>query len=212
MDEADNIVHISRVGVEVGVNKMDINDDLDLFFNSRFKTINDTDKIVHSNYIIALYYFAKNYNKVYQSLFQDLQKEIQKDYHTYSSSSKKIYIMLECFGLMINIIFAGLIIFFLNESNKEIFRNILNLFIDNTQPDNIYTFKNHMDNVILIEKLNQFKYLMGNFNLNSLDKYNKVIPLNTAVLLDQNKLNNFDETLNVNNESNRNNNKILGNN
>ena len=187
--ESDNMVHLSTSAV-TNPNKEEIKEDLNLFFNARYRDYYDKDEIivVHSNYLVILYYFSVNYNSVYNSLFQDLQNEIQLEYHHYTKVSKNTYIIIETLGLIVNFVFCGILIFFLIISNKEIFHNILNLFLDYTQPENSYTLKNNIDNKILIEKLKQLNYLMENFNLNSLDKYNKIISHDTALLLEEKKI------------------------
>ena len=188
MNEGDNMVHLSTSAV-TNPNKEEIKEDLKLYFNANYREYYNTNKkiIVHSNYLVILYYFSKNYNKVYHSLFQDLQNEIQSDYHSYSDESKRAYKTLESFGLVINFVFCGILIFFLLITNKKIFRNILSLFLDYTQPENLYTINNRIDNKILAEKLKQFNYLMENFNLNSLDKYCKVILQDSSILLEEKK-------------------------
>ena len=188
VNEGDNIVHLSTSAV-TNPNIEEIKEDLNLFFNADYKKYYNTseNKQVHSNYLIVLYFFSKNYIEIFNSIFNDLQNEIQSDYHNYSKTSKTSYVIVETLGLIVNFIFGGVIIFFLLISNNEMFRNILNLFLDYTQSENSYSLHNHLDNHILIEKLNQFNHLMENFNLDSLDKYSKIISQDSSLLLKEKK-------------------------
>ena len=189
MNEGDSMVHLSTSAV-TNPNKEEIKEDLKLFFNADYREHYNAGEniIVHSQYLYILYYFSKNYNNVFSKLFKDVQYEIESEYHVYSDKTKNIYIMIESFGLIINFVFCGVLIVFLLITNKDIFKNILKLFLDYTQPENSYTLNNRLDNRILIEKLNQFNYLMKNFNLESLNKYSKIISQNATLLLEVKKV------------------------
>ena len=76
--------------------------------------------------------------------------------------------------------FFGVMFFYLIQSNSMMFKNILNMFLDFTQ-EGVYSFKNHIDNFILIKKISEFNLLLVDFSLGILDKYNKKISTRSVI-------------------------------
>ena len=155
--------------------------DCPYLFQSRFD-VNETtrNRKVESNFIPCAYYLACNYNSQFHYFFKELQEESEKSFAQFSSSSRKIYILIEVLGMAVYIIFFILMFFYLYQSNSMMFKNILNMFLDFTQ-EGTYNFKNHIDNFILIKKISEFNLLLVDFSLGILDNYNKKISTKTAL-------------------------------
>ncbi len=81
---------------------------------------------------------------------------------------------MECLGFFFNVVIGFLTIYFILQTNNLIFSSIFKLFIDHTQKEK-YSFRNIKDNFIFIDKLKQLIFIFYNFNLNSIDEYNKKI-------------------------------------
>ena len=82
--------------------------------------------------------------------------------------------------MLLYITFFGVMFFYLYQSNSMMFMNILNMFLDFTQ-EGAYSFKNHIDNFILIKKISEFNLLLVDFSLGILDKYNKKISSRSVI-------------------------------
>ena len=155
--------------------------DCPFLFQSRFDKNEETrNRKVESNFLPCAYYLSKNYNTQFHFFFEELQKKSELSFIKFSGSSRKIYISIEILGMAVYIIFFSLMFFYLYQSNSMMFKNILNMFLDFTQ-EGTYSFKNHVDNFILIKKISEFNLLLIDFSLGILDNYNKKISTRTAI-------------------------------
>ena len=155
--------------------------DCPFLFQSRFDKNEETrNRKVESNFLPCEYYLSKNYNTQFHFFFEELQKKSELSFIKFSGSSRKIYISIEILGMAVYIIFFSLMFFYLYQSNSMMFKNILNMFLDFTQ-EGTYSFKNHVDNFILIKKISEFNLLLIDFSLGILDNYNKKISTRTAI-------------------------------
>ena len=183
ISEAEYISYIAHnaatelVGEQISKTK----EDCPYLFQSRFnRTQEDRNRKVESNFIPCAYYLAINYNSQFHFFFKELQDESELSFAQFSSSSRKIYILIEVLGMVVYVIFFILMFFYLYQSNSMMFKNILNMFLDFTQ-EGTYNFKNHIDNFILIKKISEFNLLLIDFSLGILDNYNKKISTRTAM-------------------------------
>ena len=151
-----------------------------LFQGTFNKSQANRDKKVVSNFIPCMYYLCRNYNSQFYFFYQELQVECENSFLKFSQKTKKIYIMIEILGMLLYIIFFGVMFFYLYQSNSMMFMNILNMFLDFTQ-EGAYSFKNHIDNFILIKKISEFNLLLVDFSLGILDKYNKKISSRSVI-------------------------------
>ena len=124
----------------------------------------------------------------YITFFGNIQKEINDSQNNYSSSSMLKCILAEIIGFLANMFLLSICISYLKQTNNNIYKNISHLFIDYTQ-DEVYTFKNNKDNYIILEKLLQLKFLINNFSVKAIDKYNKKISNISMSILEENKIN-----------------------
>ena len=155
--------------------------DCPYLFQSRFdKNATTRNRKVESNFIHCAYYLGINYNSQFHFFFEELQEESELSFIKFSSSSRIIYISIEVLGMVVYIIFFSLMLLYLFQSNSMMFKNILNMFLDFTQ-EGTYSFKNHVDNFILIKKISEFNLLLIDFSLGILDNYNKKISTRTAI-------------------------------
>ena len=180
LKEAENIVYVSILGSTQDDNR-NIKTDAEIFFNASYNNLWGSKKKIESAYIRVLYYLCKNYQGPYSTFFRTIQNEIQDSFNSYSKRGDTIYISIETLGLIKNFVVIIIVIYFLFQTNKAIFKNLVNLFIDFTQ-DGEYNFKNNHDNFIVIEKLNQLQFLFNNFSLKAVDKYNKKLNYNAIDL------------------------------
>ena len=179
------------------------------FFSGNFLDNNSTK--IHSNSIKTLYYLTKNFNKVFYAYFENLQAECEDKFDSYSNHSKRVYTLIEILGFILYSIFFGINFIYLHHTSDFIFRNIMNIFIDFTQ-EGPYSFKNHYDNLLIVKKINEYRAVLVDFNMDNLDKFNEKINAQNALEYSIND--NFENTIKSNdNESFDNNNaNILKNN
>ena len=179
------------------------------FFSGNFLDNNSTK--IHSNSIKTLYYLTKNFNKVFYAYFENLQAECEDKFDSYSNHSKRVYTLIEILGFILYSIFFGINFIYLHHTSDLIFRNIMNIFIDFTQ-EGPYSFKNHYDNLLIVKKINEYRAVLVDFNMDNLDKFNEKINAQNALEYSIND--NFENTIKSNdNESFDNNNaNILKNN
>ena len=181
-------------------------EDYQNFFSGNF--LNDNSTKIHSNSIKTLYYLTINYNKVFYAYFQDLQKESEDKFDSYSNHSKNIYTLIEILGFILYSIFFGINFIYMHHTSDLIFRNIMNIFIDFTQ-EGAYSFKNHYDNLIIVKKINEYRAVLVDFNMDNLDKFNEKI--NSQNALEYSINDNYENTIksgenessdNINNNAN----------
>ena len=166
--------------------------DVELFFNSRFKK---NSSILNSIYGQILYYLDKNMQKNFIDFFNFIQDEINQKQIEYSRDSRILSVSIEVLGFILVLITLGSCIYFLKKSNNIIYKSIINLFIDYTQEGN-YSFKNSYDNFLVAEKLSRLKFIINNFSIKAIDKYNQKINFGTLTSkndLDEN--NNNDQSI-----------------
>ena len=127
------------------------------------------------------------------TFFASIQNEIDETQQNYSKSSRILSTAIEVLGFILDFITLGSCIYFLKKSNNILYKSIINLFIDYTQEGN-YSFKNSYDNFMVAEKLSRLKFVLNNFSIKAIDKYNKKITYGTL-----NNKNDLDENDNNNN-------------
>jgi len=183
MNEVENIAHQATIS-PLNDNVEDILIDIYHFFNSRFKNLEGEEKRLKSNYASILYYFSANMQKSYIMFFRKIQNEINGAQENYSSSSIYICTLVEILGFLINLVMLSGCMYYLIRTNKTIYKNISNLFIDFTQ-EGEYNFKNSQDNYIIVEKLMQLKFLINNFSIKAIDKFNKKISYGSIEMMEE---------------------------
>ena len=167
-------------------------EDAHLFFNSSFRN-NEALKKLNTIYAQILYYLCKNMQDNFVTFFASIQNEIDETQQNYSKYSRILSTAIEVLGFILNFITLGSCIYFLKKSNNSLYKSIINLFIDYTQEGN-YSFKNSYDNFMVAEKLSRLKFVLNNFSIKAIDKYNKKITYGTL-----NNKNDLDENDNNNN-------------
>ena len=183
MNEVENIVHkatISSINDDLEEMKVDLLN----FFNSKFKNLTGEDNRINSNFASILYYLSANMQDSFMTFFRKIQDEINDAQENYSSSSIFICVLVEILGIVVNLVTLSSCIYFLIKANKNIYKNISSLFIDFTQ-EGEYSFKNNYDNYIIIEKLMELKFLINNFSIKAIDKFNKKISYTSIDLNDE---------------------------
>ena len=152
-----------------------IKKDVELFFNSKFK---ENPQELNSMYGQILYYLDKNMQKTYIDFFSFIQEEINEKQIEYSRDSRILSVLIEVLGFILVLITLGSCIFFLKKSNNIIYKSIINLFVDYTQEGN-YSFKNNYDNFLVAEKFSRLKFIINNFSIKAIDKFNQKINFGT---------------------------------
>ena len=180
MDEVENLVYSAILSAKDD-DENEISTDCENFFNAKYENLIGFDRRVKSSYMTVLFYLCSNYQDVYSIFFKGVESEIQNSFDTYSYSTKISYILIESLGLIINVFIIIIVIYYLLKTNKVIFKNVANLFIDFTQ-EGEYNFKNNHDNYIVMEKLKQLQFLLNNFSLKAIDKFNKKLNTNSIDL------------------------------
>ena len=183
MNEVESIVHISTIS-SINDRLEDLKLTVDKFFNSNFKTLTGESRKVKTQFASILYYFSANMQNSFLSFFRKIQNEINEAEQNYSQSSILICSLVEILGFVVCLVTLSSCMFFLIRANRTIFRNISNLFVDFTQQDE-YSFKNSYDNYIIVEKLTELKFLINNFSIKAIDKFNKKISYTSIDLNDE---------------------------
>ena len=153
----------------------DIIEDIKIFFNSRFKSNPQKLKSIYGQ---IMYYMNKNMENAFILFFRNIQNEIDETQQNYSKKSRSLSTLIEVLGFLLNMVTFISCIYFLGKSNLNLYKFIINLFIDFTQEGN-YSFKNSYDNFLLAEKLTRLKFLLNNFSVKAIDNYNKKINYNS---------------------------------
>ena len=169
----------------------DINYDQKLFFNSNYTRY---PRKIKSLYGQILYYFSKNMQTTYIAFFDNIQEEINNAQEDYSRKNKSLSTIIEVLGFLLNLITFISCIYFLKKSNINLYKLLINLFIDFTQEGN-YSFKNSYDNFLMAEKLTRLKFLLNNFSVKAIDKFNKRISPGT--IANMNDLEENDNNLSI---------------
>ena len=139
------------------------------FFN--FKERTDTKEKINTTFIRLLYYFCVNFLN-YQYIFQEIEDEIYESYKVYLTSKMSLYISLSSLHTLLYILFFIVIIYYLYYNNEIIFKNIVFLFMDLSEQE--YD-KNNINNNIIKLKIDEFKNIIEDFDLNKFEKYSKNI-------------------------------------
>ena len=159
--------------------KHDFNDDdkkdCENFLFGKYLKIDREKTPVNGNFIKLLYFFYANYDTILSDFFIDLENSFDISLNNFSKTTTFIYIILEIIAILSFHAFFFANLFFLLNSNKYIFQNILYMFLDFTQIEDNYSFNNKADNLLAIKRMSNYIILLNEFNpknLNSL-KYNK---------------------------------------
>ena len=142
--------------------------DCEYFLLNKYLSINRKRTPVHGNFIKLIYYFYINYDTELRNYFLNLESSFDYSLNNFSKRTTIIYIILEIIGLFSFILFFGINIFFLINSNKYIFRNILFIFIDFTHKKN-YSFNNKYYNLLIKKKISNYILLLNEFNPKNLE-------------------------------------------
>ena len=174
LKEAEYIGYISRhISIEDNLTNI-INDSKLLFVGQIFKTINGANTPTKSYYIQALYYLSRNYQSLFNYIYTSLEEETTSEFNELAKNSKLIYLLIEILGFIIILLFYIIILIFLHQTNFAIFRNIVNMFINNNEKENFH-YKNKKDNYFLIKIISSFIVLISDFNLNNINNFNFII-------------------------------------
>ena len=141
--------------------------DFEHFFN--FKERTDTKEKINTTFIRLLYYFCVNL-ETYKNIFQEIDDEIYESYKVYLTSKMFLYISLGLLHILLYILFFIVVIYYLYYNNEIIFKNIVFLFLDLSEQE--YD-KNNINNNVIRLKLDEFKNIIEDFDLNKLEKYSK---------------------------------------
>ena len=128
---------------------------------------------VYGNFIKLVYYLYMNYNHILSNFFLNLEDSFDISLNNFSKKITFVYLFLEIIGILSFLIFFFINIFFLVNSNKYIFQNILYLLIDFTQSKD-YSFDNKQYNKLAKKKIGSFILLLNEFSPKHLEffKYN----------------------------------------
>ena len=195
VDESDVLVY-NCISSALNDSMDDIQYDLKMFFNSNYTHYPQK---LRSLYGQILYYFSKNLQETFLQFFQNIQDEIDTANTDYAKKNKIISTIIEVVGFLLNLITFISCIYFLRKSNTSLYKSIINLFIDFTQEGN-YSFKNSYDNYLMSEKLTRLKFLMTNFSVKAIDKFNKKI---TYEAINKNDLEENDNNLSINSKQSK---------
>jgi len=142
-----------------------------LDFKNFFNFKERTKEKINTNFIKLLYYFCVNLEN-YQIIFQEIDDEVYNSYKVYLASKMILHILLGIFQILLYIFFFSVIIYYLYYCNEIIFKNIVFLFLDLSEQE--YD-KNNINNKLIRLKLDEFKSIIEDFDLNKLEKYSKNI-------------------------------------
>jgi len=134
-----------------------------------FKERTDTKEKIHTNFIKLLYYICVNLEN-YQNIFQEIDDEIYNSYKIYATSKMILYISLGFIQILLYILFFIISIYYLYYCNEIIFKNIVFLFLDLSEKE---LNRNNINNNLIRLKLNEFKNIIEDFDLNQFEKYSK---------------------------------------
>ena len=141
--------------------------DFEHFFN--FKERADTKEKINTTFIKLLYYFCVNLEN-YVNIFKEIEDEIYESYKAYLKSKMILYISLGLLHILLYILFFIVVIYYLYYNNEIIFKNIVFLFLDLSEQE--YD-KNNINNNVIRLKLDEFKNIIEDFDLNHFEKYSK---------------------------------------
>ena len=144
-----------------------------LFLGNIFKDKNCSKTETKSYYTQTLFYLSRNYESLFNKVFTNLETESTSEFNELSKNSKMTYLFIEILGFIIIILFYIIVLIFLHQTNIAIFRNIINMFINNKK-DN-FQYKNKKDNYLLIKIISGFMVLIHDFNLDNLRKFQYII-------------------------------------
>ena len=177
---------------------------------------------VYGNFIKLIYYFYKNYDSVLRKYFLSLELSFDVSLNNFSNQTTSVYIVFEVIALISFLLFLIINIFFLINSNKYIFQNILYMFADFSQTNN-YSFNNKFDNLLVTKRVSNYILLLNEFtpkNLESLQKDKEVENINLQYMTFKNDMNekanqsfidikNNNKVNNMNNKLNKKNKKFF---
>ena len=170
VDEAEVMIY-QCISSSLLDKKEQIQKDIKLFFNSNF-LINPVK--LESIFGQILYYLCKNMQNNFLSFFSYIQDEINETQENYTKEIRVLSTLIDILGYILTLVTISSCIYFLRKSNLGLYKAIINLFIDFTQEGN-YSFKNSYNNYLIAEKLTRLKFLINNFSISAIDKFNKKI-------------------------------------
>ena len=174
LKESEYLGYISRL-IPIEYNEEDIIKDANLLFlGNIFNQTYSSQVQTNSYYGQTLYYLSKNFETFFNKIYSKLESESSEKFNKFSDKSKSIYLSIEIIGFIIIILFYIMVLFFLQQTNKVIFRNIINIFINYSEKDNFH-YKNKKDNYLLMKIISGFVILINDFNLDNLHKFQYIL-------------------------------------
>ena len=185
LKESEYLAYISRL-IPIEYNETNILDDANnLFLGKIFNKENCTKEETKSYYGKTLYYLSRNFETFYNKVYSTLESESSDKFNKLSNNSKLTYLCIEILGFIIIILFYIMVLFFLYQTNRAIFKNVVNIFINYSQKDNFH-YKNKKDNYLLIKIISGFVVLINDFNLDNLHKFQAILYQSTSQTISMN--------------------------
>ena len=160
--------------------------DCDNLLLSNYLNIDRQKTPVYGNFIKLIYYFYINYETQLRQYFLSLENSFDESLDNFSKRTTYVYIILEILAIISFLLFFVINIYFLVNSNKYIFLNILYMFLDFTQKDE-YTFNNKYFNTLTKNRIYNYILVLNDFtpkNLESLRKDKEIVDITTSKKLD----------------------------
>ena len=127
---------------------------------------------VYGNFIKLIYYFYNNYYSALKQFFLNLENSFDISLNNFENRTTSVYIIFEIISLISFLLFFIINIYFLINSNNNIFQNILYMFIDFTQTQD-YSFNNKSYNLLIINRISNLILLLNEFNQKNLEALQK---------------------------------------
>ena len=160
--------------------------DCDNLLLSNYLNINRQTTPVYGNFIKLFYYFYINYETQLKQYFLNLENSFDASLVNFSKRTIYVYIILEILAIISFLLFFVINIYFLLNSNKYIFQNILFMFLDFTQKEK-YSFNNKYFNTLTKNRIYNYILVLNDFtpkNLESLRKDKEIVNFNTSKKLE----------------------------
>ena len=193
--ESEYLVYITRLcAIEDKLDNIK-NDSNNLFLGKIFKTENYTKIPIKTYYGQFIYYLSKNYQSLFNTIYSGLEADSTNQFNELSSNSQKTYLCIEIIGFIIIVFFFIIVLIFLHQTNIAIFRNILIMFINYSHDGNFH-YKNKKINYLLIKIISSFVFLINDFNLDNLHKFQNITDKSLSKSIS------MDSTFDIKDESN----------
>ena len=174
LKESEYLGYISRL-ISMEYNEEDIIKDANLLFLGKIFNQTYSSQIkTNSYYGQTLYYLSRNFETFFNKIYSNLESESSEKFNKLSDKSKLIYLSIEIIGFIIIILFYIMVLLYLYQTNKVIFRNIVNIFINYSAKDNFH-YKNKKDNYLLMKIISGFVVLINDFNIDNLHKFQYIL-------------------------------------